>query len=109
MGNKTENQDTHPAHIEYTPNGGKIVRCGKFTFMDRAGLAHYWNTDPVCQEWELVDSLCDCRFLPFPELPASDPYNRPDYLTNLDGDTSWWTPHEAIRRYGCHLADDDTR
>lgn len=98
----------HQVRTEYVSNGGKIYRCGKFTAMDRAALEYFCATDPVCCEWEFVDSLCDRRLLPFPELPASDPYNRPNYLTNPDGDANWWTPHEAIKRYGCHLVDDDS-
>ena len=95
MDKVAQNQPKHRVHIEHTPNGGKIYRCDEFTGMDRAALTYYCATDPVCREWDLVDNLCDQRLLPFPELPASDPYNRPGYP---DSDTNLWTPHEAITR-----------
>ena len=108
MDEETENHPKHLIGIEHTPNGGWIGRTSKFTLMDSAGLEYFCATDPVCRQWNLVDSLCDKRLLPFPELPASDPYNRPGYSTNPDRDASWWTPDEAIKRYGCHLIDDDS-
>ena len=86
--------------VEHTPNGGKIVRSGKFTIMDRAGLDHYCDTDPVERLWPFVDQLIDRRLLPYPDLPVYDAYNRPGYPY---GDPKEWTPQAAIERYGCHL------
>lgn len=106
MRRRKKNRSKPETHIEHTPNGGKIVRGGRFTFFNSAGLKHFWETDPTCREWELVNSLCDKRLLPYPGLPVYDSYNRPDYLTNPDGDTTWWTPDEALKKYGRHLNDD---
>ena len=98
-----DNQSKCLDYDEMTPNGGRISRVGPFTIMDRLGLDHWWESDPVCQQWDFVDRLCDKRLLPFSVLPASDPYNRPGYPY---GDPSLWTPHEAIKRYGCHLVSE---
>ena len=91
---------TATCHVEHTPNGGRIVRSGPFTFMDGPGLQHYCDTDPICRQWDLADELCDRRLLPYPELPVCDQYNRPGYP---HGDPALWTPTAAIQRYGCHL------
>ncbi len=104
MDDTGENQTRSRVYTEYTPNGGKITRCGKFTMMDLLALEHWSKTDPVCREWDFVDSLCDRRLLPYPELPLSDPYNRPGYP---DGDPSAWTPHEAIKKYGLRWGEDE--
>lgn len=87
--------------VEHTPNGGWILRAGRFTVMDRAALDHRWETDPEARAWRLADELCDRRLLPWPELPVYDQCNRPGYP---DGDPSLWTTEAAIKRYGRHSA-----
>ena len=107
---KTNRYETkYPVHTIYNPDGSSYVQCGRYTIMDRASLEYFCNNDPVCQEWDRVDGLCDSELLPYPQLPASDPYNRPDYLTNPDGDTSWWTPAKALELYGYRPADEEPK
>jgi len=80
------------------------TKFGRYTVFNRAELNAYCEYDPQARWWAVVDKLCDRSLLPFPELPPSDPYNRPDYLTSHNGDTDWWTPKVAFERYCSHLS-----
>ncbi len=91
---------TDRARVEHTPNGGKIVRCGRFTIVNGPALPHFFETDPLERLWRFADQLCDRQLMPYPEYPVYDPYNRPGYP---DGDPALWTPDAAIKLYGCHL------
>jgi hypothetical protein len=97
-------QSKTKAYTEYTPNGGYITTCGRFTVMDSCALDYYHGSSPIAYEWSRIDELCDRERMPFPDKPAYDPLNRPGYPHD---DPALWTPAKALEQYGHHPDDAD--